>query len=70
MSGKPTSVSEIMTLAKMFTRSRGELLNMEPPEFHKNVQTQNFWLDTSKLALLGFTQHITNEFLVKDLCIT
>ena len=69
-SGEPTSVSEIMTLAKTFTRSRGELLNMEPPEFHKNVQTQNFWLDTSKLTLLGFTQHITNEFLVKDLCIT
>ena len=69
-SGKPTSVHEIMTLAKTFTRSRGELLNMEPPEFHKNVQTQNFWLDTSKLTLLGFTQHITNEFLVKDLCIT
>ena len=69
-SGKPTSVSEIMTLAKTFTRSRGELLNMEPPQFHKNVQTQNFWLDTSKLTLLGFTQHITNEFLVKDLCIT
>ena len=69
-SGNPTSVSEIMSLAKHFTRSRGELLNMEPPEFHKNVQTQNFWLDTSKLTLLGFTQHITNEFLVKDLCIT
>ena len=68
-SGNPTSVSEIMSLAKHFTRSRGELLNMEPPEFHKNVQTQNFWMDTTKLKELGFAQHITNEFLVKDLCI-
>ena len=68
-SGIPTTVSEIMSLAKHFTRSRGELLNMEPPEFHKNVQTQNFWMDTTKLKELGFAQHITNEFLVKDLCI-
>ena len=69
-SGRPTSVGEIITLAEHYTRTRGRVLNMEPPEFHKNVQTQNFWMDTSKLKLLGFTQHITNEFLVKDLCIT
>ena len=68
-SGIPTTVSEIMLLAKHYTRSRGELLNMEPPKFHKNVQTQNFWMDTTKLRLLGFEQHISNEFMVKDLCI-
>ena len=68
-SGNPTSVSEIMSLAKHYSRSRGELLNMEPPEFHKNVQTQNFWMDTTKLKLLGFEQHLTNEYIVKDLCI-
>ncbi len=68
-SGNPTSVSEIMSLAKHYSRSRGELLSMEPPEFHKNVQTQNFWMDTTKLKDLGFEQHITNEFMVKDLCI-
>mgnify|MGYP001161375722 FL=1 len=68
-SGNATSVSEIMSLAKHYSRSRGELLNMEPPEFHKNVQTQNFWMDITKLKELGFEQHITNEFIVKDLCI-
>ena len=68
-SGNPTSVSEIMSLAKHYSRSRGELLNMEPPEFHKNVQTQNFWMDTTKLKSLGFEQHLTNEYIVKDLCI-
>ena len=68
-SGNATTVSEIMSLAKHYTRSRGGLLNIDPPEFHKNVQTQNFWMDTTKLKALGFEQHITNEFLVKDLCL-
>ena len=69
-SGKPTKVSEIVELAKIFTRSRGKIINIDPPEFHNNVQTQHFWLDTTKLQNLGFAQHITNEFIVKDLCIT
>ena len=68
-SGKPTKVSEIVELAKIFTRSRGNIINIDPPEFHNNVQTQHFWLDTTKLKNLGFAQHITNEFIVKDLCI-
>ena len=68
-SGQPTKVSEIVELAKIFTRSRGKIINIDPPEFHNNVQTQHFWLDTSKLKKLGFAQHITNEFIVKDLCI-
>lgn len=68
-SGNPTTVSELMTLAKYYSRSRGELLNMEPPDFHKAVQTQNFWMDISKLKSLGFEQHLSNEYIVKDLCI-
>ena len=68
-SGKPTRVSEIINLAKHYTRSRGQIINIDPPEFHKNVQTEHFWLDTTKLKSLGFVQHITNEFIVKDLCI-
>ena len=68
-SGEPTRVSEIVELAKHFTRSRGKIISIDPPEFHNNVQTQHFWLDTTKLKSLGFAQHITNEFIVKDLCI-
>ena len=68
-SGEPTRVSEIVELAKHFTRSRGKIISIDPPEFHNNVQTQHFWLDTTKLKRLGFAQHITNEFIVKDLCI-
>ena len=68
-SGNPTTVSEIMKLAKHFTKSRGKIINMDPPEFHNNVQTQHFWMDTTKLRSLGFAPKISNESIVKDLCI-
>ena len=67
-SGKPTTVSEMMHLAKQYSKSRGKLISIDPPEFHNNVQTQNFYLDTTKLKSLGFEQHLTNEFIVNDLC--
>ena len=67
-SGKPTTVREMMDMAKHFSRSRGKLIDIDPPEFHNNVQTQNFYLDTTKLKSLGFEQQLTNEFIVNDLC--
>jgi nucleoside-diphosphate-sugar epimerase len=69
-SGKSTSVSEVLSLAKHYTRSRGELINIETPQFHKVVQgLQHFWMDTSKLKALGFEPHVDLDFMVKDLCI-
>ena len=67
-SGKPTSVSELMLLAKQYSESKGELLNMDPPDFHKNVQTQNFWMDVTKLKELGHQQFLNNEYIIRDLC--
>ena len=68
-SGKPTTVKEMIDLAKHYTRTRGNIINVEPPQFHKDVQKKDFYLDTSKLQSLGFEQHISNDFIVKDLCI-
>ena len=68
-SGKPTTVAEIMNFAKDYTKSRGQLINIDPPEFHNNVQTQHFWMDTTKLKSLGFEPQISNESIVKELCI-
>ena len=68
-SGKPTTVAEIMNFAKDYTKSRGQLVNIDPPEFHNNVQTQHFWMDTTKLKSLGFEPQVSNESIVKELCI-
>jgi len=68
-SGKPTSVGEIIHLANHYIKSKGKITNMEPPVFHKNVQTENFWMDTKKLQSLGFEPKLSLEFIVKDLCL-
>ena len=68
-SGNPTTVAEIMNFAKDYSKSRGHLINIDPPEFHNNVQTQHFWMDTTKLKSLGFEPQVTNESIVKELCI-
>jgi nucleoside-diphosphate-sugar epimerase len=68
-SGKPTSVGEIIHLANHYIKSKGKIANMEPPVFHKNVQTENFWMDTKKLQSLGFEPKLSLEFIVKDLCL-
>lgn len=68
-SGKPTSVGEIVHLANHYIKSKGKIENMEPPVFHKNVQTENFWMDTKKLKSLGFEPKLDLEFIVKDLCL-
>lgn len=68
-SGKPTMVSEIISLANHYIQSEGKIVSIDPPEFHKTVQCQNFWMDTKKLQSLGFEQHLDLEFIVKDLCL-
>ena len=68
-SGHPTTVSELMKLAKHFSKSKGRILNIEPPDFHKTVQTKNFWMDISKLKSLGFEQQFSTEYIMKDLCL-
>lgn len=68
-SGKPTTISEVVSLAKHYLKSKSNIINIEPPEFHNNVQRQNFWMDTKKLKELGFQQGLSTEFIVKDLCL-
>ena len=42
----------------------------EAPEFHQIVQAKDFWLDTTKLQTLGFTQSISTDKIIKQLCTT
>lgn len=67
-SGKPTTVGEIINLANQHLQSKGKIETIDPPEFHNNVQCQNFWMDTTKLKALGFEQQLGLEYIVKDLC--
>jgi dTDP-glucose 4,6-dehydratase len=68
-SGKPTTMGEIISLAKHYLKSQSKINYIEPPEFHNTVQTKNFWMDTKKLKSLGFEQKLSLEFIIKDLCL-
>jgi nucleoside-diphosphate-sugar epimerase len=68
-SGKPTTVGEIIYTAQHYLKSKSKIENIDPPMFHKSVQTENFWMDTTKLRDLGFEPKLSLEFIVKDLCL-
>jgi nucleoside-diphosphate-sugar epimerase len=68
-SGNPTTIGEIIALSKHYLNSKSKINYIDPPEFHNNVQTKNFWMDTKKLKSLGFEQKLSLEFIIKDLCL-
>ena len=67
-SGIPQSIREIVEIAKKTLNSSSKLVTIDTPEFHKQVQARDFYLDVSKLKKLGFNQSINIEKTVKELC--
>ena len=67
-SGQPTLISVIIETAKEYLGSTSNIKSKEAPEFHKIVQAKDFWMDTTKLNRLGFTQQISNEQIIQELC--
>jgi nucleoside-diphosphate-sugar epimerase len=58
-SGIPQSILDVITYAKEKTNSKSVINFIDPPDFHKIVQIENMYLDTSKLRALGFQQEIS-----------
>lgn len=67
-SGHPTRICDIIGMAKDYLNSNSSIKFKEAPEFHKIVQVKDFWLDNTKLQQLGFTQIISIEEIIKELC--
>ena len=67
-SGQPIPISAIIETAKKYLGSTSNIKSKEAPEFHKIVQSKNFWMDTNKLNRLGFTQEISNDQIIRELC--
>ena len=68
-SGQPTTIGDIINRAKEYLNSSSQVKYKEAPEFHKLVQTKDFWFDTTKLKNLGFEQTIPIEKIIEELCI-
>lgn len=67
-SGHPTQIGDIIDEAKKYLGSKSEIKYKDAPEFHKLVQTKDFWMDNSKLLSLGFKQKISNSEIIEELC--
>lgn len=67
-SGQPTCIGDIIQKAKDYLGSESIIKSKDAPEFHKIVQTKDFWFDTTKLQKLGFSQTISTEESIKKLC--
>ena len=67
-SGQPTTIGDIINTAKEYLNSSSQVKYKEAPEFHKLVQTKDFWFDTTKLKNLGFEQTIPIEKIIEELC--
>ena len=48
--------------------SKSQINTIEPPEFHKNVQVQDFWMNVEKIKSLGFVPEYTLEEGLKNMC--
>ena len=67
-SGRPTKIGDIIFLAKDILNSKSNIINKDAPDFHKIVQTKNFWMDNSRLLELGFKQKYFLNEIVNELC--
>jgi len=67
-SGYPTKVGDIISFAKQYMKSESEINNIEPPEFHTQVQGKDFWMNTQKLKSLGFEPQYNLEESLKIIC--
>ena len=67
-SGQPVAIGDILNMAKDYSNSSSKIKSIQTPDFHKIVQIKDFWLDTSKLNSLGFSQTISTKEIIKELC--
>jgi len=65
-SGKPVLFRNIIDYAYKALDSSSEIGNMEPTDFHKIVQVESMYLDTSKIKNMGFqTKNNMNDIVDK-----
>ena len=67
-SGRPTTIGDIIDIAATCLGTRSDIDSIDPPKFHKDVQTQDFYLDTTKLQSLGFKPTMDTFEMVESLC--
>ncbi len=67
-SGKPIKIGTLINMAKKELLSKSRISYIESPIFHKQVQTDDFWMDVNKLSSLGFERRYSTKEIIKELC--
>jgi nucleoside-diphosphate-sugar epimerase len=62
--------SDIIELAIKELDYNLDIMTMEIPDFHKIVQVKDILIDTKKLQMLGFSEKVSIENGIKELCKT
>lgn len=65
-SGKPCNIKMIIDHV-LTLGSKSVINNIEVPKFHKIVQTEELWLDISKIKNLGFIHEYTVEDIIEEI---
>lgn len=63
-----TKLIDIIDYCKNKLSSKSTIRTIEIPKFHQQVQTKNFWMDTTKLQSLGFKPKYSLEETLNKLC--
>ena len=66
-SGEPTYLRDVIDIAVKLTDSKSKISSIPTPDFHKQVQAKDFYLNTAKLTSLGFKQLISLEDGIRSL---
>ena len=66
-SGEPTYLRDVIDIAVKLTDSKSKISSIPTPDFNKQVQAKDFYLNTAKLASLGFKQLISLDDGIRSL---
>ena len=65
--GEPVLFKNIIKYARKKIKSKSKLISIATPEFHKNVQTRNMWMNSDKLFELGYIPKYKIEDIINDM---
>ena len=65
--GEPVLFKNIIKYAKKKINSKSKLISIATPEFHKNVQIRNMWMNSDKLFELGYIPKYKIEDIINDM---
>ena len=65
--GDPMYFADIINYVLKKTNSSSKITNIEPPEFHKTIQVESMYMDSSKLFLLGYQPSMTKFQMIDTL---